>query len=63
MYIMVLHHWQQGVGGGGAGQLKIQPNFQYINIQIDGLKNAESSFLPKHHNNSINLYKQSCHIH
>lgn len=39
MYIMVLRHWQQG--GGGAGQLKIQPNFQNINIQIDDLKNAQ----------------------
>lgn len=50
-----------GVGVGGC-TTKIQPNFQYINIQIDCLKNAQSIFLPKHHINSINIHKQSCHI-
>lgn len=40
-----------------SGQPKVQPNFKYIYIQIDNLKNTPPSFLPKYHINSINLYR------
>lgn len=42
-----------------SGQPKVQPNFKYIYIQIDNLKNTPPSFLPKYHINSINLYRVS----
>lgn len=40
-----------------SGQPKVQPNFKYIYIQIDNLKNTPPSFLPKYHINSINVYR------
>lgn len=40
-----------------SGQPKIQPNFKYIQIQIDDFKNTPSSFLPNYHINSIKLYR------
>lgn len=30
-----------------SGQPKVQPNFKYIYIQFDNLKNTPPSFLPK----------------